>query len=162
MKKIIKIIMVLFVLFILERLYLLPIYVSLATKPTDVRSAAYLAKSIAHEADANIELAFMKIEFDKNARVFPFYANIEGIPFTITIYLDKNMRDIALKNANQTNHVSPCFKAGNFYKICETYSVRSKKDKPIFRGKKYYSRFPGEDITLIEKKKKDNRYDNIK
>jgi len=150
MKKIIKILMVLLILFVLERLYLLPIYVPLDTKPTGVRSAAYLAKSIAHKAGADIELAFMEIEFDENARVFPFYANIEGVPFTITIYLDKNMRDIALKNTNRvnnnTNYDAPCFKIGNFYLICEVYGGKSKKDKPIFRGQKYYSRFPGEDL----------------
>jgi len=148
----IDIVLLVMIVLILDKLYLLPLYVPLDTKPTDVRSAAYLAKSIAHEAGADIELAFMEIEFDENARVFPFYANIDGIPFTITIYLDK---DITLKNDNwindSTNYVAPCFKTGNFYKICETYSVKSKKDKPIFRGQKYYFRFPGEDLEYTVK-----------
>jgi len=152
MKKIIKIFMVLLILFVLERLYLLPIYVPLDTKPTDVRAAAYLAKSIAHKAGADIELAFMEIEFDENAKVFPFYASVEGTPFTITIYLDKNMRDIALKNnnliTNNTKYDAPCFKTGNFYLICEVYGGKSKKDKPIYRGQKYYSRFPGEYLEV--------------
>ena len=56
-----------------------------------------------------------------------------------------------------------CFKKGKYYLICENPNVAIfEYGKPKLTGKKYYSRFPGEDITLIEKKKKDNRYDNIK
>jgi len=55
------------------------------------------------------------------------------------------------------------FKKGKYYLICENPNVAIfEYGKPKLTGKKYYSRFPGEDITLIEKKKKDNRYDSIK
>lgn len=144
-----------FIVFILDKLYILPIYVPLDTKPTDFRSSAYLAKSIAHAAHADIELAFVEYEYDENATVFYFNANIKDVPFTIEIYLEQNMRDIGFKNSilnKDKLYNRPCFKAGKFYIICETYRVKSKKDKPIFRGAQYYSQFPGEDIIFTENK----------
>jgi len=51
MSKIKIIIPMLGIIFILERLYLLPIYVSLDTKPKSIQSAMYLVKSISHHTE---------------------------------------------------------------------------------------------------------------
>ena len=165
MKKIITILMVLFILFVLERLYLLPIYVPLDTKPNSRRSATYLAKTISKEAKCN-NLYLEDIDYNKGDTILNFTCNFglveknTYIPFYIHIFFNNKAKDIWINSHSKDSYREKCFKKGSAYIICDSswspnITLPKTKKHPISYGQKYYSRFPGEDITLIEKNKKD-------
>ena len=148
MQKIKIIVIILFLLVILERLYLLPIYISLDTKPSGIRSALYLAKSIAYHADADIGLCCMEMEYEDNASIFSFSANINKSHFNINVFLNKDVMHNFLKNQklHKDKYYRPCFIKGAYYVICEAIVTNDKKHIPPIQGK-YYDRFPGEKLN---------------
>lgn len=145
----VKILIPIFILYILERLYLLPIYIPLNITPNGIRSASYLAKSIAHHAHADIALCCMDMEYDNNATMFAFSSRVEKSYFNIYIFLDahdiKTFLDYQQRTKNE-KYYRPCFKKGQNYIICEALVTHDKNNIPPINGQKYYQQFPGEDL----------------
>jgi len=153
MYKIKIIIILLFLCAILERLYLLPIYISLDTKPSGIRSAIYLAKSIAHHANADIELCCEEMEYENNASIVSISTEIDKSSFTINVFLNQKLRDEFLKyNQNHTKdvHYRPCFVKGQYYVVCEAIVTHNKKYIPPIQEEKYYHQFPGETLEYTK------------
>jgi hypothetical protein len=150
MFKIKFLIILIIVVYVLDKLYLLPLYVALDSKPDSRRSATYLAKSIAKEAkcedtwllDINYIEGDTTINFDC---VFDTFINL-----TIYVFLNGSARDEKINNLNKDSYFEICFKQGARYMICENGSLPNKIGKPIFSGQKYYKQFPGENITFLK------------
>jgi len=161
MKKIIKILMIVLILFVLERLYLLPMYVSLDTKPNSKRSATYLAKTISKEAKCN-NLYLEDIDYNKGDTILNFTCNFglveknTYIPFYIHIFFNDKARYIWINNHSKDSYREKCFKKGSAYIICDSswfphISLPKTKKHSISYGQKYYFRFPGEDLEISKK-----------
>jgi len=158
---IIKILMVLLILFVLERLYLLPMYVSLDTKPNSKRSATYLAKTISKEAKCN-NLYLEDIDYNKGDTILNFTCNFglveknTYIPFYIHIFFNDKARDIWINSHYKDSYREKCFKKGLAYIICDSswsphISLPKTKKGSISYGQKYYSSFPGENFEISKK-----------
>jgi len=149
MFKIKSVIVLLFVVYILDQLYLLPLYLPLNTKPDTRRSATYLAKTIAKEAKCE-DVWLLDINYEEGDSVLNFDCTFDTyLLFNIYVFLNHTVRDKTINNRNVNNpYHAPCFKKGPAYMICESMHVKHKNDRPIFYGKKYYSQFPGEEISF--------------
>jgi len=144
------------IVLILDKLYLLPFYVPLDTKPDSWRAAAYLAKSIAKEAKCDdTSLALINFNPNKEETVLDFgciFTSDTHAYFQIYVFLNDEIKDEMIYNRNTnipvyTDYPKPCFKKGPAYMICEAYTGKyNKKGKPIFYGQKYYKQFPGDDL----------------
>lgn len=143
----VKILIPIFILYILERLYLLPIYIPLDITPTGIRSASYLAKSVAHHAHADIELCCMDMEYDNNSTMFTFSSRIQKSYFNIYIFLNADdIKTFLSYQQKNKKYYRPCFKKGENYIICEALVTHDKNSIPHINGQKYYNKFPGEDL----------------
>lgn len=154
--KIIDIVLLVMIVLILDTLYLLPLYVPLDSKPNSIRSAAYLAKSIAKEAKCDDTSLFVNFTYTEKDTVLDFTCAIgtdiySYTYFTIHIFLNNETKDEMIKNRNTYTSVyndyhRPCFKKGPAYMICGPDIKEYSKGKPILYGQKYYKQFPGEDL----------------
>lgn len=148
------------IVYILDRFYQLPLYVPLDTKPDSRRSATYLAKTIAKEAKCD-DVWLVDVNYIEGNTAIKFYCifdpKFSNLYFNMHVFLDDKTRDEYMKNRNKdyppyAPYHNPCFKAGPAYMICESYTVNRMTDKPVFKGQRYYSQFPGEDITFTKNK----------
>lgn len=139
--------MVLMIGYVLDRLYLLPLYVPLDTKPHTKRSAAYLAKTIAKEAHCET-LQPLRINYQEKDTVLSIDCLMKDHFFDIYVFLNADKREAWLQSPYiiSDSYKMPCFKQGFAYMICE---ARNSQSKPIF-GTKYYHIFPGKDINQKE------------
>ena len=155
----IDIVLLVMIVLILDKLYLLPMYVALDTKPHNSRTAAYLARSIAKEAKCeDISLPFINFALNKEKTLFRFGCGFHtdaSAFFDIYIFLNDKVKNEMIQNRNKNNPYTdehqPCFKKGAAYMICESYNARDGDRKAIFRGQKFYHQFPGENLEYTVK-----------
>ncbi|RUM70243.1 MAG: hypothetical protein DSZ08_05105 [Sulfurovum sp.] len=150
--KLIDIVLLVMIVLILDKLYLLPLYVPLDTKPDSRRSATYLAKSVAKEAKCDdVSLAFINFDSNKEKTLLDFscifFTNTYA-SFIIYVFLNDKTRDEMIKNRNKpyNGKHQRCFKKGPAYLICESSMARDSDGKAIFNGQKFYHQFSGEDL----------------
>jgi len=157
--KLIDIVLLVMIVLILDKLYLLPLYVPLETKPHNSRAAAYLAKSIAKEAKCeDVSLPFINFALNQEKTIFQFGCGFNRDTYTffdIYIFLNDKVKNEMIQNRNKNNPYTdehqPCFKKGPAYMICESYLSRDIDRKAIFHGQKFYHQFPGEDLEYTAK-----------
>ena len=143
---------ILILIYVLDKLYLLPLYVPLDTKPNSRRSATYLAKTIAKEAKCD-DIWLLDINYNEGDTILNFDCNfgdvLKGnyVPFYIHVFLNDKIRDKWINKRNtDTPHSyhNQCFKKGSAYMICErSFSLTLfpfKKDQHIKH--KVDSKFP--------------------
>jgi len=161
---------VVFVLFNLDRVYMLPIYLPLDTKPQGAWTASYLGKSIAKDAGCTIDFLGDGAFWEEGTTIFTFYCTMPNnfSEFGINVFLNKKLRDTFLaKKEKSSNYHSYCFKKGPYYVVCgDTGEVIRRLNKPYknkepkltttnskiisrpIRGEQFYQQFPGEDINI--------------
>lgn len=156
--------MLFIIIFVLDKLYLLPLYVPLDTKPNSKRSATYLAKTIAKEAKCD-NVYLENINYNEGDTILNFDCNFGStykntyIPFHIHIFFNTKARDRWInRQNNDTSHSSheQCFKKGSAYIVCDSswspnITLQETTKKPISYGQKYYKQFPGEDLDYTIK-----------
>lgn len=162
-----KVLLILTILFISERLYLIPINVSLDMKPDGTRSATYLAMTIARVAGCTVSIWDTVDGTKSKIHSFPCRMEEQDSSFRIIIFENKDLKykhsnyNIKEKEYIENLHSrqgnnqerpdihSPCFKSGEYYTICENPGWEWENDNYTIKlnGEKFYHQFPGEDIN---------------
>ena len=173
MLKIKVILPILIILFILERLYLIPYNVSLDMKPEGQRSATYLAETIARKAGCTISIWDTVDGIKSKLHAFQCDMIDEQASFRIVVfenidvkkqhedYIKKEKKDFfqqyggyietlsveEKRDRKRPDTYSPCFKEGDYYRICENAGWKTPEYTRVLNGKEFYSQFPGKDIN---------------
>jgi len=159
MFKFILIVILIIAIFVLDKLYLLPLYVSLDTKPNSRRSATYLAKTISKEAKCN-NLYLEDIDYIKGDTILNFSCNFglveknTYISFYIHIFFNNKTKDLWIDSHSKDSYREKCFKKGSAYIICDSswspnIILPKTKKNPISYGEKFYHQFPGETLEYM-------------